>query len=438
MAIFISLIILICGYKIFSSKNSKRINWFLISHLLIYSSTVLTNKPQITSSFFFILCYFLSLIRFKEFNYRQIPLKPIWILYIIGFLIISIHAVKLSYFSMLWKPTHLFLNTYFVIFLGFFSAKSFKGFNRHLAMIILAVCLYGILTYIIKADPIRSIITPDYKVGYYFGERLRVASTWSHPIAYGFICSVLFNIIFIYKNTPLRKILLLCLLINIFICGSRTVLLTFLLMISFNIIIGLKGSHKWKIIIGTIFISICTYIFIPIVTNKIDQLILSAQGIDTVGGSSTDMRKEQLEASFMIASQFLITGGGFDYIQEVMGYGSNIDDQYWMEYGDLQGFESLFYQILIERGILGLVIESITILAIIIWLLRKRKINQGYSTLSLSILLGFVIFALMTGSLDTWVLTMFFIGIYMGKINLKDHKEPQTTKIQIQQIHNNE
>lgn len=416
MLIIISIITLFCGYKIVISKGDVRIDWFLGSSLLIYSSWVLLEKPHVISSFFFILCYTTSLIRHHEFSLKGIPLRSLWIIYLLGFLVIGANAEGLSAFSKVWKPFSLFISTYFILILGYLSSDSFNGFDRNLSRIILVMCFYGFLTFILREDILRQILTPDYSRNYYFGDRLRIASTCFHPIAYGFICCMLFLQVFICKKTPWRMVLLISLAISVLLCGSRTALVAFFCIMAVYILLGLKLNEKIRIVASSAILCVLAALFISPVNQKISDVINSIEGKEDTSGSSMEMRQGQLDASLAIASQFPITGGGFDYIQEGLGYGKDIDSSYWIEYGDLYGFESYLYVLIIERGALGIFLEFVVFLTMFIWLFKKRKVSKEYSATAIAILMSFLLFSLMTGTLNTWLISMFFIGIYIGKL----------------------
>lgn len=409
-------------------KGYERINWFIGSSLLIYSSWVLIDKPHVISSFFFILCYTFSLIRTHEFSLKEIPLKQLWIIYFLGFLMISINAVELSAFSKIWKPLSLFITTYFVLILGYFSSDSFRGFDKNLSRIILIMCLYGFFSFVMKEDYLRQTFTSDYLRSYYFGNRIRIASTCFHPIAYGFICSVVFLLVFVYKKTSWRMLLLASLAASVLLCGSRTALVAFFCMMATYILLGLNVNEKIRIIASAVIIGILAIVFIPPVNQKFSDVVNSIEGKEASSGSSMEMREGQLDASVAIASQFPLTGGGFDYIQEGIGYGKDIDSSYWNEYGDLYGFESYLYILIIERGLLGIMLELMVVLTLFIWFFKRRKFSKKYSAIGISILISFLVFSLMTGTLNTWLISMFFIGIYMGKIRELERVQSHANK----------
>lgn len=119
-------------------------------------------------------------------------------------------------------------------------------------------------------------------------------------------------------------------------------------------------------------LAIPVYLFVPIVQEKVDSIILTAKGEDSVQGSSLEMRDVQTEAALLITSEYPIFGHGYDYIQEGLGYGTDNFKGDWR----LLGFESYIYVILIERGFFGLIIEIIILLSILTYAYRKEKLIE--------------------------------------------------------------
>lgn len=419
--------VLISGFQIYRSSGEKRLNWFICSLLLLgYASFI--ERPHLPASRFFLITYLLSMWRHHEFRNIKFPLKIPFIIYLIGLFVISFNANHLSLFYKIYKPLILLLETYGVIIVGYVSARSCKHISRPIIIVLFIVLLYGIFTFITHTDPYRFIINPqdldvDFFVNsYLFGGRTRIASTWSHPISYGFICCVFFFVCLSAKHWIGKKykLLLLILLFSIIFCGSRTVLLCFLLMGACYIVTTFKTSKQIQYFLIIISVGLLSTIFIPPITDKMESLVETIQGKDTTSGSSLDMREMQLEASLAIMSEFPMTGGGLDYAREVMGFGTDTWNREYRE--ELQGLESIAYTILIERGIVGIVIEIMMIYFILLYALRRRKCDRVDAGMVLTLEIGFVIFALSTSTLDSWLITMFFIGYYMYMIHQSEHK----------------
>ena len=281
--------------------------------------------------------------------------------------------------------------------------------------------IYGIFTLVIRNNPLQQFIWSQfsdatYLTGYYFGDRIRITSTWSHPIAYGFVCSIFAVLLLKYLKNKKCLITFILLVINVFICGSRTSLAALILMIALYALLEYKFSKLTRLSILLVPALFLVYLVLPPVQEKIDSIVNTAMGNSDVGGSSIEMRQGQLEACLMIFASSPMYGHGPDYIQENMMRDKQLMNQYSMQGYDFEGFESYYYILLIERGIIGIVLEVMLVVFIMMYLIRNRKKNKLRSSEALTIFLGFAFFALSTGALDTWMFTTFFVGLCMNRI----------------------
>lgn len=416
MSIVIILIILICGYNIIKNIGQKRFNWFICSMLIFSSSIILLDKPQLPCHRFLIICFWLSILRNKEFRFKKFPLTIPLIIYIIGLLIIGFNSPYLSLFYKIYKPFVLLLDTYFILLLTCYGIKNETFNSKAIVNTLFLVTIYGVLTFIIHSNPIQELIATafgnSFLSDYYWGDRIRICSTWSHPIAYGLICSALFYEFLPYISEKKIKVLLLLLAFNVLICGSRTSLAAFLLMGGIFIMFRYKVSKSIIKALAVINFLIPIYFFVPIVQEKVDSVIVTAMGDDKIGGSSLEMRDTQTEAAMLIVSESPIFGHGYDYIQESLGYGTDNFKGDW----HLLGFESYMYVILIERGFCGLVFEIIILFSVLIYAYKRRMIDRVNCSLVLACCIGYMFFSISTGTLDIKIPIMFMVGFSISKI----------------------
>lgn len=404
------LLVLIClgiFYKIYSTTGETRYNWFVGGLLFIYSSFIVISKPQIPAHRFFVIAFLLSLIKNSEITWHNIKQHPLFVpllVYAVGLTLITFMSPYLSSFYKLYKPLMRFLDTYMIIMIGYYGTNNVKLANSKVSMFVIIVALYGLFSYFFSVDPYRMIFADfkDYYDDYFFGDRRRVAATWAYPISYGFICSILFYVFFLFSEHKNKIWVLLLLAVSVFICGSRTALLTWL-FIGVVFMFSILPKRDFVIFL-LVFVSIST--ILPPVQKKMHELTSSIAGSDDTAGSSMEMRNAQLIASLGVAAQFPITGGGLDYIQEQMGFGTDE----WVDDGDYYGFESYFYSLIIERGILGVLLELALVIYLIVVFWRRRIFNNVCAYLGLGFFIGFVIFALVTGPLDAWTIAMFYLG----------------------------
>lgn len=410
------LIVLFCGYKIYSNQGQRRFDWFVCSMMMLASNIIVIDKPQIPCHRLLLICYWLSVLRNKEYKNQVFPLKWPLLIYIFVLLGISFHSIHLTLFYKIYKPFVFLLDTYFILLLTRYGVKNETFYTKKIIYTLFFVMSYGVFTLIIRNNPIQSMIAsafghtlPD---AYYWGIRIRITSTWSHPIAYGLVCGAIF-----YQFLPYwkdRKIQLLMLLIafNVFVCGSRTALAAFLLMGGLVVLTrhSLGRAIRQSLLVTILLIPV--YFFVPMVQEKVESVINTVQGNDDVVGSSLEMRDNQTYYAMLLVAENPWFGHGLDYIQEGLGYGTDnhIGDS------NMLGYESYAYLLLIERGFVGFFLELYIWLAILIYALKNRKVDKENASLIMAFILGFAFFSMSTGTLDTKIPLLFMIGVSLSKM----------------------
>lgn len=333
-------------------------------------------------------------------------------------LIISFNSPHLNAFYKIYKPFVFLMDTYFILPLMYRGIKDETFNSKPIVWTLYCVMLYGVLSFIIRQNPIQDFVSSAFNThvmsdSYYFGERVRIASTWSHPIAYGLVCGALF-----YEYLPYwkkRKILILMLLLafNVFVCGSRTALAAFLLMGGIIVLIRYNLSRAVRQGIVLCLLAIPVYLTVPMVQEKVDSMINTALGNEDVGGSSLEMRDEQTYYAMLIVAEKPVLGHGLDYITDVMGFNSDNFKGDW----HLLGLESYSYILLIERGFVGLFLEIFIWLAIVLYAFFQKKQDRANASLVIAYVLGFVFFSISTGTLDTKIPMMFMTGMALAQMN---------------------
>lgn len=327
MEYIIILIALFCGYKIYSNQGQKRFDWFVCSMMVFSSSIIIINKPQVPCHRLFLICFWLSVLKNHEQRRKMFPLKIPLGIYIAGLLIISFNSPHLNFFYKIYKPFVFLLDTYLILILACYGIKNENFKSNAIINTLMFVTLYGVVTLLFSSNPIQNMIASAFGRtlldSYYFGDRIRITSTWSHPIAYGLVCGALFYEYLPYWRKKKIQILMLLLAINVFLCGSRTALAAFFLMGAVIVITRYKLSRAIRQVIVICILLIPIYFAIPMVQNKVDSMVNTALGKDDVSGSSLEMRDEQTYYAMLIVSESPMLGHGLDYIVEVMGFGTD-------------------------------------------------------------------------------------------------------------------
>lgn len=417
MNYIIILLVLFCGYKILINRGQVRFDWFVCSMMFFTSSIIVISKPQIPCHRLFLICYWLSVYKNKEYKGIKFPLKWPLIIYVLTLLIISFNASHISVFYKIYKPFVFLLDSYFVLLLTKYGVEKENFMSKNIVYTLLFVTIYGIITLLTRSNPIQSIIASAFGRtlldSYYWGSRIRITSTWSHPIAYGLVCAALFFEYLPFWKKKVIMVLMALLAINVFICGSRTALAAFLLMGGIIVLSRYSLSRAFRQVVLLIVILIPVYLAVPFVQDKVDSVINTAQGNDDVGGSSLEMRDEQTYYAMLIVAEKPLLGHGLDYIMEGLGYGTDNYKGDW----HMLGFESYSYVLLIERGFIGFFLELFLWLAIIAYAFKNRKVDKEDASLIIAYTLGFAFFSMSTGVLDTKIPMMFMTGVALSKLS---------------------
>lgn len=179
-------------------------------------------------------------------------------------------------------------------------------------------------------------------------ERLfgRISSVFAHPMVFGLFLG--FGLLFLYRNKEhISKKLLyfisLVILVDVIVCGVRTVIVAMFVVILFLLIKSRKFKYVFYFaIIGTIIWGIIANS--PWLSNYLGSII--DESSSNVSGSSLELRIAQLNGCFHEIQDTLLIGKGFGWT----GYFLSQNE----EHPTMLYFESLILVILCNSGIIGL------------------------------------------------------------------------------------
>jgi hypothetical protein len=427
---------LIIFWGIIQSTGARRLMWFFTGILFFQHRIPLFTSPTDMGFHRFMVFSLLipELTNLKKSinDFRNFPLfYPLTIVFA-GFLLIGLFDTRINLFLQIYRPIDLYIQTFLVIFLAYNNLKEDEDWAilfRYFAVCSIILCLYGFYNFITRTNPYDNLISTSFNSSssfdFYkniFDERFRINSFVDHPIYYGYLLGILFLLsfyAFLYRAGKVRILYLSAMVmtfLNLLMTNSRTPFISFLFGLVFFILLSLH--LKLKIQIAILSILFCSALYtIPSVRDKINNTIdIFQKGGSQVSGSSLKMREMQLQASFLLFEKKPVSGNGLYYIEENLGYSSNEDKS--MSSYDLQGFESYFYIILIEQGLIGILLNLTFFGALIIYFFKRRIISLEYSGLGLATTLMFLVFSIGTGTLGSWIFTMSIIGIIIKKLQL--------------------
>jgi O-antigen ligase/polysaccharide polymerase Wzy-like membrane protein len=427
---------IIIFFGILKSAGAWRLMWFFTGILFFQHRIPLFTSPT-DMGFHRFMVYSLLIPELTDFkksisDFRKFPLFYPLVFVFIGFLLIGFFDTRISFFLQIYRPVDLYIQTFLVIFLAYKNLKEEEDWLiliKYFAVCSIILCLYGFYNFITKTNPYDNLISTSFNsfssFDFYkniFDERFRINSFVDHPIYYGYLLGILFLLSFnaiLHEHGRFRIIYLSSIVmtfLNLLMTNSRTPLISFLLGIAFFILMSLHIKFKMQIALFTILLS-CSVYTIPYVRDKINNTVdIFEKGGSQISGSSLKMREMQLQASFLLFKKKPISGNGLYYIEENLGYSSNEDKS--MSSNDLQGFESYFYIIIIEQGIIGIILNAIFFGSLILYFCKRKIISVEYSGLGLAITIMFLTFSIGTGTLGSWIITMAILGIIIKKLQL--------------------
>lgn len=228
----------------------------------------------------------------------------------------------------------------------------------------------------------------------------RISSVFFHPMSYGvylvmlvvYLCSLLRS-----KNTILVYVLIAASVICIFMSGVRTSIIIFVLELTTFALL----THRVKYFFYLIPLGIVGFFIIsqiPALYGTIDSIFNSNSD---VGGSSIEMRLDQLDACFDEIRDCFIFGKGYNWSEYYM--------EKYTSHPRLLCFESKLFSVLCNWGLAGILIFIISYLKLI--KATSRIISeQEKRALVLSLIVAFVGFCMITGDYNYMTyFTPFFV-----------------------------
>lgn len=444
----IEIIALLLGLYILYSLFKYRINriglfWLIGILLLINGSIIVLRVPLFMPIVrWSVLCFlfvnlFFNYDRFVSL-FRSFPLRNVILFCIVASLAIGVFDFRLSVFEKFYSPFREITETYFILFLGFvgiFKPNDLIRFRKPLLLILLAITIYGVYNYLSQSNPYYEFVVSHFFKGgdkdlnskisilNFDGFRYRASSTFNMSFNYGYASSLL-AVFFLHALSCAQHfkswyfVGIICGLIGSFICSSRTVMLAVLMALAVYILLYYNLTVKIRVITIAFLVSLTAYLIIPAVTENIDNTLGVFSGNDQLGGSTVSMRERQLLGAVSYFMQSPILGNGYEYINRELGWADRdnavLDD-------DMKGFESIIYQIMIEKGLIGLVSYLFLNLSLLYYFMTKLGVDRGLSSLGISIVVLFLVFSIGTGPLGSWPITMLFLGAIIKVIQIRQN-----------------
>ena len=249
---------------------------------------------------------------------------------------------------------------YFTLAYAFWAVKDEKSLKTILQVslyCLIALTFFGVLNYITKSADFVNALTEgrtsmygDVALGDAYTEsvRFRVQSMFNHPFDYGYICAamLLLHLHGWYRHLESKRdfmIAIVCCSFGILICGSRTVWVGAALSIACYYMWVFQLSRNVLYGIFAMMLMILSYLTIPAVEEKVNQVTdIFAENSETKG-SSIELRMSQY-------GYVLIHAEGHEWLGLGKGYWEHMYAKDRESIRGLYGVESVILQTLLERG----------------------------------------------------------------------------------------
>ncbi|OKP29582.1 O-antigen ligase family protein [Serratia fonticola] len=299
-------------------------------------------------------------------------------------------------------------------------AKKYTAFYCLLA-------IYGTVCYLINYNPYIEFIESTTQTGRVLARTyadtlrgIRAQGTISHPITYGALLVIglltyytikLSKKKFIIKDYLKIIIITVVIMLSVLLTNSRSPLIFFgIAVLIFATMQGLAKSLKSIIVLLMIFV--ITFSVSDVFRDKVYSVvnIFNPEVGQDMNGSDLAMRGGQLAVSMKYLLISPVWGNGLDATRNIV---SSEQEE------DLYNSESILFRLMIDQGGLGLIAYSLFFIA----LYKKVALyisNASARKMYLGFIVGYIIFTISTGIMDTLQNMMFmvcFIYYYFRSIS---------------------
>lgn len=431
------LLTLIFGYNIIKARGWERLVWFLASITLVSTSFNFLGAIAITKGHKIFVLFFL----FSLFNEGKLKLKylkqcplflPLMIVFA-SYIMIGLFDERLNPAMGIYRGVYNYMVTYGAFFLGWLSVYdkiNYDKLSKKLINIGLIFTLYGLFCFSTKSNPVvdalgfeNRFVFEDAEVAF---RSFLVSGFLSESGVYGLSCLIF--MLFIWsintKNNTLQYISLCILFINIFLTGTRSIMIPAVVGIIIYILTRFNIKKKIQLLgLGLLFFATITIIFPhsvgsyagDIISSMIDVISPSGSGGADLGGSSLDVRDIQITTAFVkYLPQKPFFGHGFNYYQEViLVFNGGVNDV------ELFGMESYLCFLGVEYGLVNIIAVISFFISLIIYFIRNRQVNKATYSFAISLTIAFVIYLATAFMGDSWLYAMPVLGFLTGIIEYK-------------------
>lgn len=419
-----------------------KIRWGISIYLLFFiffpfGGKVLGFNSEFIIPISLIIAMVYSFIRQHEIKrYDFTPFKPFILLYVLLFFeIIFQQDTPLTWQFKSWEGTiaSILILPIAIWNVSRYDYKSIKLFRNTIVISTLIIVIYGLYLTTLNGDNpyifYMATLSGQELREAQFGEQsnrllIKVSSVFPHPMPFGLFLSLIYIYIYSLKEKigNLMTYLITFLSITcIFFSGIRTPIATLFI----SIILYILMTKRFKLVFYLVFISIVIYFTLSNVYPAVFETIQSifSNNNTKVGGSSSEMRIEQLLGCFTEISSNPIFGKGFGWnIYYLLSHENG--------HPTILHFESLMYIILCNFGLIGLIIWIGCFKKLFATIKRLSKSQESYIQLTI-LTVTYLSYSLITGEygyMKYFVLIYTLILIEKSKKQSNNHLKKYESK----------
>ena len=389
----------------------------------------------------------------SEWNHLRYHFILFWrTSYLRNLLLFVSGSTLLAAFTTQYVETNEFLQSellfkYFALAYAFWAVKDEKSLKPVLQVslyCLIVLTAFGALNYIQKnamfvnalTEGKTSMVMKDVSLGdvYTESDRFRVQSMFKHAFDYGYICAaiLLFHLHGWYRHLESKTefiIAIACCSFGILICGCRVVWMSAIFSIACYSMWVFQLNRNVVYGIIAMMLMIMSYLTIPFVEEKVNQVTDVFVENSETEGSSIEMRLSQY-------GYVLIHIEGNEWLGLGKGYWGHIYSKDRRSVEGILGVESVILEYLLERGIIGLVLWAAFYTIIFLYFWRNRKKRKKLTGLGVSILSLYLLFSIGTGELGSVYPTMLLLGFVIKAIEYQKLKKLYKLLVRLKQIRN--
>lgn len=256
-------------------------------------------------------------------------------------------------------------------------------------------------------------------------DRFRLQSLFFLAFDYGYVCAIL--LLFYlhgmhnkYLSQKLSLLAVLCCLFGVILSNCRTVIVSTLFSVGVYYYI-IYGKKQILYLILFSFLSYTFYSSNPQFQEFVDTKVISVFGYrdNNISGSSIEMREIQYLAVFSHVQDSYLFGKGKNYFLIDMGWKDGKD---YLADERLQGLEGIFLNLILERGVVGILFWLFFYGGLLFYFIRNKNDNIKGASLGISCLTLYFIESNMTGEMGCVYPTMLIMGIALFELYRFDQK----------------